>query len=60
VLTRAQVEELAETVAALLAKLDEGELSATPSLRYRLEGALVALRAVLGDAGEALRDLLPT
>lgn len=57
-MTRAETEALAASLAALLAKIDAGELTATPSLRYRLEGALVALRAVLGDASDALRDLL--
>jgi hypothetical protein len=54
VLTRAHVEELAETIAALLAKLDEGKLSATPSMRCRLDGALVALPS-LADPERAER-----
>ena len=57
-MTRGDVEALADAIAALLAKVESGELAATTPMRHRLEGALVALRAVLGDASDALRDLL--
>ncbi len=54
---RAEIEQLAEGIAALLSKIEGGEMVATPAMRYRLEGALVALRAVLGDASDALEIL---
>lgn len=57
-MTRAEVAALADAIAAVLAKIESGELAATPPMRHRLEGALVALRAVLGDASDALHDLL--
>ncbi|WP_298207453.1 hypothetical protein [Ferrimicrobium sp.] len=54
---RSEVEKLAESVGAVLGAIESGELTSTPSMRYRLEGALVALHAVLGDAADALEIL---
>lgn len=47
-LSVADVEALAEQTAALLQRIAGGELTASTAMRYRLEGALVALEAVLG------------
>jgi len=49
---------MADSIATIIAQIESGELTATTSVRYRLEGALVALRAVLGEASDALGDLL--
>lgn len=57
-LTRSQVEQLAESTRALLDRIRSGELAARPETIHRLEGALVALQAVLGAPDDALRELL--
>jgi hypothetical protein len=56
-LTRAEVASLADTIGRFLVAIRGNELDASLAMTYRLEGALVALEAVLGEAGEALRVL---
>lgn len=50
----------AETAAVLrrfLAALNDGELTAPASVRYRIEGAVIALDAVAGERPVGLGDL---
>jgi hypothetical protein len=54
-LPRASIAELADDLAALLARIAAGELVASATTIARMEGALVALRAV---AGGPVEDLL--
>jgi hypothetical protein len=56
-LSREQIADLASQFTVLLEKVDSGELVASTSTRYRLEGAEIALRAVLGEM-ENLRSRL--
>ena len=58
-LKRNDVKALAETLEAVLASIDAGELTASASTRLRLEGAIVALEAVLGDPSTLLDRLGP-
>lgn len=50
-----RAEAQAQSLRALLAAIDAGELRCSTATRYRLEGAAVALESLLGD----LSDLLP-
>lgn len=56
-LSVADIEALAEQTEALLRRIGSDELTASTATKYRLEGALAALEAVLGrssqDAGNA-------
>lgn len=56
-LSRAEVASLAESVEALLAAIDAGELAASAATRHRVEGAAVALAAVQGRRSDLLADL---
>jgi hypothetical protein len=47
-LTRSEIAELADRLRGLIAMVDNGEMSATTAMTYRLQGAVVALDAVLG------------
>ncbi|MGH7691658.1 MAG: hypothetical protein ACREOA_03000 [Candidatus Dormibacteria bacterium] len=47
-LRRAEVEALADDAQSWLPLIEGGELDASPAMVRHLEGALVALRAVLG------------
>ena len=51
------MERLAETVRRLLASVERGELAASGATRNRLEGALAALEAVLGEPSTLLDAL---
>ena len=42
----------------LLAAIDEGEMTASTASRHRIEGAVVALGAVLGDLDDLRERLL--
>lgn len=57
-LTRAQVEELARSIQLLLDRIHADELAASTATTYRMEGAVVALRAALGEQSGVLEDLL--
>lgn len=56
-LTRGEIAELTNRLQGLLAMVDEDELSTTTAMRYRLQGAVVALEAVLGRAPSLLASL---
>jgi transcription elongation GreA/GreB family factor len=60
-LTRKQITALAAELRTMLDKIEAGDLEATTSMRYRIEGAITALEVVLGktsmDVFEELRDL---
>lgn len=46
---RSTIEESAESLARLLDAIDRGEVEAPAESRHRIEGALMALRALLGE-----------
>lgn len=50
--------DLADRLAALLAAIDSGELTASAATRYRLEGAVVALDVLNGEAPADILDRL--
>ena len=57
----AAVSVLADHLRGLLAEVDAGHLAATPAERARIEGAIVALDAVLGrDPTAIIARLRPT
>jgi hypothetical protein len=56
-LTKQQTAELALSLAAVLDRIRGEELTASTAVVYRLEGALVAVRAVLGETDSILSDL---
>lgn len=47
-LARSQINALAESIRSILAMIDTGSMTASTATVYRLQGALVALDAVLG------------
>jgi len=47
-LTRGEIAELADRLWVLINMIDAGEMSATTAMTYRIQGAVVALEAVLG------------
>jgi hypothetical protein len=53
-LTRGEIGELADRLRGLIAMVDNGEMTASTAMRYRLEGAAVALEAVLGQDSSLL------
>ena len=56
-LNREQTRSLLVDMKRLLSKLESGELSAPAATVYRLEGAIVALEAVLGEKPALLDSL---
>jgi hypothetical protein len=52
------VTDLAESLGLMLEGIRAGELSASAATSYRIEGALVALRTVLGTMEELEAELL--
>ena len=59
-MTRLSISEtrrLAEDVAALLDRIRTGDLVASTAMTYRLEGALTAVEAVLGNRSSLIADL---
>jgi hypothetical protein len=54
---RAEIEALADSLRHLLAAISAGELSASGATRHRLEGALAAVEAVLGEGSSLLPRL---
>jgi hypothetical protein len=56
-LTRGEISELADRLRGLIAMVDNGEMSASTAMRYRLQGAVVALEAVLGCDPSLLASL---
>jgi hypothetical protein len=57
VLKRSEVEELGASLLRVLDAIDSGELTASGATRSRLEGALTALEAVLGEPSTLLARL---
>jgi hypothetical protein len=57
-LTRSQVLALREQLLAFRERVEGGELDATVSTRYRIDGAIVALSTVLGDSPGDVTELL--
>jgi hypothetical protein len=49
-LSRAEVRALADDLRAMLARIEAGDLDATPGMRHRIEGALAVLEVVQGRA----------
>ena len=47
-LTRGEIGELADQLRDLITMTESGEMTATTAMTYRLQGAVVALDAVLG------------
>jgi hypothetical protein len=54
---RATATEAASQLRALLTKIEAGDLTARPAMRHRIEGALTALEAVLGERTSLLDAL---
>jgi hypothetical protein len=55
-LTNEEIRKLAEALAGLLNRIRTGELVASTAMSYRLEGALTALQAVLGESSSLVDD----
>ena len=56
-LTRDEIESAAAGLARLLAAVEAGQLTAPPGAVNKIEGALIALRALLDDVGPTPEDL---
>ena len=56
-LSRRELAELADRLRGLLDMIEAGEMSATTAMTYRLEGAVVAVDAVLGRDASLLDSL---
>ena len=56
-LKRAEIKDLSISVRRVIDALDAGQLSASGATRHRLEGAVAALEAVLGDRSSLLESL---
>ncbi len=54
-LTHLEVADLADSLRRLLAVVEDGDMTASPGMVHRLEGALTALQAVLGPMNETLK-----
>ena len=57
VLTRSETAALADSLRRTLGLIYANELSAKPRTTHRLEGALIALEAVLGARSNPLEEL---
>jgi len=57
-LSRAEAAELARSLSLVLERIQAGELTAPVGTVYRLEGAVVALRRVLGERPDDLLEEL--
>ena len=56
-LTRAEIAELADRLRGLLDMVDEDRLTATTGMTYRIQGAVTALDAVLGNDASLVEPL---
>ncbi len=54
---RADIKELNDGLRGILAKVETGGLTLSVPSRYRIEGAIVALAAVLGEISDIRREL---
>ena len=52
------VEELSAMLQGILRAIEDGEMTASTATRYRIEGAVAALGAVLGDLDHLQQRLL--
>jgi hypothetical protein len=52
-----EIRKLADDFAILLGRIQNDELVASAAMTYRIEGALTALRAVLGESSSLFADL---
>lgn len=52
------VAELRDQLSALLSEIEAGRLDASPTLRARVEGAVIALDAVVDGRADAVLDRL--
>jgi hypothetical protein len=59
-LTRSQVAALAADLAAMLERIESGDLVATAAMRYRIEGAVAVLDTIQGRATSLAFDVAPT
>ena len=57
-LTRSELTQLAESLAAVLAAIRAEELDASTAMTYRIEGALVALQVALGGSADQFLERL--
>ncbi len=57
-LTRGEIAELADRLRGLIAMVDNGEMTASTAMRYRLEGAVVALEVAVGRNPATSDDIL--
>jgi hypothetical protein len=55
-LSNQETRKLADDLAGLLDRIQAGELDASIAMTYRVEGALTALQAVLGERHSVLAD----
>ena len=53
-MTKAEIATLRDDLAAMLSAIDGGELAASHAMRHRLEGAVTALNAALGQVDAVL------
>jgi hypothetical protein len=57
-LNRNEIMSIADSLLDLKRQIDEGRLDATTAMRYRIDGAIVALDLVLGKSAEAIVELI--
>jgi hypothetical protein len=56
-LTKPEIKSLAADMVLLLSKVESEELKASLATRMRIEGAITALRVVLGDSEPTALDI---
>jgi hypothetical protein len=57
-LQRHDIEQLSDMLQGLLKAIEDGKMTASTATRYRLEGAVAPLGAVLGDLDDLRQGLL--
>lgn len=57
-LTRSELSQLADSLATVLAAVRAGDLGASTAMTYPIEGAVVALKGVLGGSTDQLLERL--
>lgn len=53
-----KIEQLSAMLRGILREIEDGKMTASSAARYRLEGAVVALAAVLGELDDLRERLL--
>jgi len=56
-LTRGEIAELADRLRVLLEMVDNGEMSASTAMSYRMQGAVTALNAPAGEPMSLFEDI---